>query len=439
MTVHRSRHAITTDLFLSPQFGPLQNGPEIVDSAGNLIWFAPVPRGYTAASFRVQFYRGQPVLTWWQGYTAAGVGVGQDMIYDNSYRPVAVVSAANGLNADLHEFQVTPRNTALVSAYYPVHWDARSVRGHGRQIVFDSVVQEIDIPTGLVLYQWDSLDHVPLTDSYQPVPAEGPKVGFRNPYDYFHIDSVQLDGDGNLLVAARNTWAAYKINHSTGAVIWTLGGRASSFRMRPNASFAFEHDVRAQGPRDKFLTMFDDGAGLPAVHSQSRGLELHLDFRHRTARLYRQWLHSPTLLSEFEGSIQQLSRLNELIGWGQQPYFSEYSPRGRTLLDGRFVSNTSSYRVYTSSWRATPAAPPAVAASPSGSRMTVCASWNGTTTVTAWTVLAGSTPDALRPVVQVHKSGFETAVVVPVAPYASVQAVGAGGHVLGTSPTISVG
>jgi hypothetical protein len=439
VTVRRTGQAIGTDIFLSPQFGPVQNGPEILDPNGNLVWFAPVPSGYTAANLRVQLYGGQPVLTWWQGYTAAGIGVGENEIYDSSYRPVTAVSAGNGLSADLHEFDITPQNTALISAYYPVHWDARSVGGRGNQIVFDSVVQVIDIPTGLVLFQWDSLDHVPLSVSYQPLPQEGPKVGFRNPYDYFHINAVQLDADGNLLISARNTWAAYKVDRRTGAVRWTLGGKASSFRMGPGASFAFEHDVRAQGPGDRFLTMFDDGAGQPAVHSQSRGLELRLDFRRRTARLYRQWGHSPPLLSEFEGSVQQLSHLNELIGWGQQPYFSEFSRRGRTLLDGRFVSNTASYRVYTGSWSATPAAPPAVAAVAAGGAMTVYASWDGATNVASWTVLTGSAPTGLAAAGGARKSGFETAIQVPLAAYVAVQAVDAGGRVLGISPTVSAG
>src|SRR5205085_10424335 len=124
--------------------------------------------GGVVANFRVQNYRNQPVLTWWQGYTNAGVGVGQDVIYDSSYRPVAVVQAGNGLRADLHEFTLTPGGTALLTAYLPVYWNASSVHGQKREIVLDSVVQEIDVATGLVLFQWDSLDHVSLNDSYQP-------------------------------------------------------------------------------------------------------------------------------------------------------------------------------------------------------------------------------------------------------------------------------
>ncbi len=132
---------------------------------------------------------------------------------NSSYQQVAVVHAANGLSADLHEFRLTPQGTALITAYYPVYWNGTDVHLNAKQVVLDSVVQEIDVKTGLLLFQWDSIDHVPLTDTYeQPVKSAGA------PYDYFHINSVQLQNDGNLLISARNTWAAYEVNHRSGAI-----------------------------------------------------------------------------------------------------------------------------------------------------------------------------------------------------------------------------
>jgi Arylsulfotransferase (ASST) len=168
------------DIFLPPQFGPVQDGPMIVDAGGHLVWFDRLHGNASAADFRVQTYRAQPVLTWWRGFVTAGVGVGEDVIMDRSYRTVAVVHAGNGLAADLHEFQLTGRGTALVTAYYPVYWDASAVHRSRREIVLDAVVQEIDIPTGLVLFQWDSLDHVPVTAAYAPPPKS-----VRSPFDYF--------------------------------------------------------------------------------------------------------------------------------------------------------------------------------------------------------------------------------------------------------------
>ena len=254
------------DIFITPQQGPTQNGAMILNGDGALIWFQPVKPPDTAADLRVQKYQGKPVLTWWQGYSGAGVGAGEDIIYDSSYRQVAVVKAGNGLTADLHEFRITPEGTALITAYYPVLWDASALHGAKQQVVLDSVVQEIDIKTGLVLYQWDSLDHVPLADTYETMPKSS-----QGPFDYFHVNSVQEQPNGDLLIGARNTWAAYDINHQTGAVVWTLGGRNSSYKLSSGAVFAFQHDVRLHTETDPTVTLFDDGGGPPRVHAESRG------------------------------------------------------------------------------------------------------------------------------------------------------------------------
>ena len=421
------------DVFVAPQYGPVQDGPEILGPYGGLIWFQRLTGDDSASDFRVQSYLGKPVLTWWQGYVDAGIGVGEDVIYSSSYQQIAAVHAANGLSADLHEFEITPQNTALITAYYPVYWDASSVHGSTRQVVLDTVVQEIDIPTGLVLFQWDSLDHVPLSDSHEPLP----KASTRNPYDYFHINSIDPDWDGNLVISARNTWAAYKVSAQTGATIWELGGKQSSFKLGSGASFAFQHDVRVQANNDLFVTMFDDGAGPPTVHSQSRGIKLILDLKHLTARLVAQHEHTPALLSNYEGNFQQLPNHDDLIGWGQQPDFSEYNPRGRLIFDGEFVAGTPSYRAYRFQWSATPQTPPALAATASRGSTYVYASWNGATNVSGWRVLAGPTPSGLRRIRSVSKTGFETAASFRGAgPYVAVQALDSKGRVLGTSQTV---
>jgi len=421
-------------IFLAPQYGPLQDGPEIIGPGGGLIWFHPIPPGIGMASdFTVQTYRGQRVLTWWQGYTDAGVGVGEDEIYDSSYRPVATVQAANGVHADLHEFRITPENTALITAYYPVKWDASSIGGPKQATVLDSIVQEIDIPTGLLLFEWDSLDHVPLSASYERLPS----LRTHNPYDYFHVNSVEEDHDGSLLISARNTWAVYKVSHQTGQIIWTLGGKGSSFKLGPGAAFAFQHDARVRASNDLFITLFDDGAGPPAIEHESRAIKLILDLRHMTARLVAQHRHG--LLANFEGEFQQLANFDDFVGWGQQPYFSEYDPHGRLIFDGRFVGANASYRAFRQRWNATPAAPPTIAYD-GGRTPTVYASWNGATNVSYWRVLGGASPTALRPLATTRKTWFETWVRLPSAPrYVVAQALDAHHHVLGTSAPAQAG
>ena len=430
----QSGDAAAGDIFLTPQQGPTQNGAMILGGDGQLVWFQPVPQGDMAADLRAQRYRGRPVLTWWQGYSGAGVGAGEDVIYDSSYRQLAVVHAGNGLTADLHEFRLTPQGTALLTAYYPVYWDASALHGASRQVVLDSVVQEIDIPTGLVLCQWDSLDHVPLVDTYATMPKTA-----GGPFDYFHTNSVQQQPNGDLLVSARNTWAAYDVDPHTGRIVWTLGGKDSSYKLGSGVAFAYQHDVRLHTEGDATVTLFDDGGGPPTVHAQSRGITVRLDDKAKTATLVSEDVHSPALVTKFEGNLQTLPGGDEFVGWGQQPYFTEFSQKGEMVFDGRFVGSNSSYRAYRFPWTGTPTGPPSVAASSAGGTTNVYVSWNGATRVVSWRVLAGASPDALQAVVTAAKRGFETQIQIAAEPYVAVQALDAAGRVLGTSTVVHDG
>jgi hypothetical protein len=246
------------DIFLAPQWGPVEDGPMILDPSGNLIWFNNMKghRGADSATdFRVQTFNRRPVLTWWEGTLIAGLGIGQDVIFDNTYRQIATVHAGNGLQADEHEFQLTPQGTALVTAAYPVYVDARSVHGSTRQLAVDMAVQEIDIPTGLVLFEWHSLGHVPVSDSFFK-PTKG------IPFDYFHVNSAAEMPDGSLLVSARNIRAIYDIDRASGGIVWTLGGKHSTFKLPKDAVFSFQHDARP-GPNGT-ITLFDN-EGTPAI------------------------------------------------------------------------------------------------------------------------------------------------------------------------------
>ncbi len=428
--IKRAPRRTRGDIFIAPQNGPYLNGPMIVDAGGGLVWFKRVPARDTVTDFRVQTYLGKPVLTWWQGLLGAGVGVGEDIISDASYRVIRTVRAANGLPADLHEFELTGHGSALVTAYYPVSVDASSVHGSKHEIVLDSVVQEIDIPTGLVLFQWDSLDHVPFAESQLPPPK---KRGA--PFDYFHVNSIQEQSDGNVLISARNTWAAYMVDIHSGAVLWRLGGKRSSFRISRNDSFAFQHDVRMRS--SSLVSIFDDGAGPPIIHRQSRGLQLRLNFAQKTATRTAQYEHGPPLLANFEGNVQQLPGGDSFVGWGQQPYFTQFDARGRQIFDGRFVDTNSSYRAFRFIWNAKPPGSPAVAAT-GGRHATAYASWNGSTNVAVWKALGGANPRQLRFLGAARRRGFETAIPIRAQRYVAMLAIDRFGHRLGSSATVRV-
>src|SRR5262249_47465352 len=150
--------------------------------------------------------------------------------------------------------------------------------------------------------------------------------------------------------------------------------------------------------------------------------------------------HSPALNTNFEGNAQTLSNGDVFVGWGQQPYFSEFNSAGKMVFDARFKSNTSSYRAYRMPWTGQPNTAPSIAAAPNNDGTTeVWASWNGATTVSSWQVLAGQGPGSLVPLQTARKGGFETAVAASTGmPYFEVQALDSGGHVLATSGGASV-
>ena len=274
LTVMRSETGASSDpIFIAPYNAPngAQAGAVIVDGLGQPIWENPL-EGKVTTNFRVQRYRASPVLTWWEGDIELGHGVGEYVIADAGYRTVRRVQALRGLRGDLHEFVITPQGTALVTSYIVTKADLRSVGGPRDGTIQDAVFQEIDLATGRLLIDWHSLEHIPYTESYAPVGAD---------WDYFHINSVDLDDDGNLLVSSRSAQTVYKIDRA-GHILWRLGGKRSDFAMAPGSSFAWQHDARRQP--DGTLTIFDNGA-TPAVETLSRGLILELDEQAMTATL----------------------------------------------------------------------------------------------------------------------------------------------------------
>ncbi|HEV7585705.1 MAG TPA: arylsulfotransferase family protein [Solirubrobacteraceae bacterium] len=427
--------AATGDEFVAPYTGPGQAGPMILDPAGGLLWFKPMRTHTSAANLRMQEYQQRPVLTWWQGVASVhGFGRGEDVIDDGSYTEIARVRAGNGYQADLHEFELTPRGTALITVYNPILCNLSSVGGPAYGAVTDGLIQELDIGTGLVEREWTSIDHVPLSDSYER--AGGSRLDW--PFDFFHVNSIDFERDGSMLTSARNTRALYAIDGHSGQIAWRIGGRHSSFAMGPGTGIAYQHDPRELP--DGTISVFDNGAS-PTVHSQSRGVILSVDLQHKSVTRVGQIVHTPPLLAESQGNMQALPNGDWFVGWGQVPQFSEFDAEGGLVFDATFPRGTQSYRSYRFPWTGTPAHSPSLSFQPAASGGgVVFSSWNGSTLVDSWMVLAGASPAALTRVAQVPRSGFETAIAVPAAtvgPYLAVEAIDAGGRALGVSSAVS--
>ncbi len=419
-------------IFAAPYAGVGQYGPMIFDNAGNLVWFQPLHGGTEAANLRVQSYEGKPVLTWWQGYIPSqGFGQGEEVIADSSYKQIMRFRAGNGLPADLHDFRITSNNTALLTSFDPVYCNLSSIGGPTDGAVTDSMFQELDLKTHLVRREWHPLDHVGLTRSYSS-PKPTSKV---LPFDFFHLNSVQVRHDGSLLLSARDTSALYVLNPATGQVAVQIGGKYGSLKRGKGTSTAFQHD--AEELPNGNISVFDNG-GSPRVHPQSRAIVVAVNPTAKTETLVSEYAHNKPLSADSQGNVQALEGGDMFVGWGAQPYFSEYTSTGKLVFDAHMPSKTQSYRGYRFQWSGTPTGSPAVAAGAGlKGTTTVYASWNGATTIASWRVLGGASSTGLTPVASAAKTGFETAVSVAGAPaYVAVQALDAAGNVLGTSPTI---
>jgi hypothetical protein len=415
-------------LFLAPSSGPGMRGSLIADDRGDPVYFRPAtPR--TVMDFRVGTLHGSPVLSWWEGRYVFGVGkVGDYVIADSSYREIARFSSARHRRPDFHEVLLTDAGTLLVTAYETRAADLTAVGGPSNGFVYGGVVQELAVPSGRLLWEWRSLDHVPITETVSD------QLG--SPFDYFHINAIEVDHEGNLLVSARNTSALYKVARRTGRILWRLGGKRSDFSMGKGTHFAFQHDARLhEGGRT--ISLFDNGPRDPGVRPESRAIVLAVDQRRRQVTLKRDIRHQRPLFAFATGSNQLLPNTHRLVTWGITGWFTEYDRHGEVCFDAHLPGNGQNYRVFRFPWAGKPQVPPAFKAYRHGAGAArFYASWNGATELAAWRLETGSRLGALRPG-EVHpKRGFETSFAIPPRTrYAAAVALDANGRPLARSRT----
>ncbi|MBA2534468.1 MAG: arylsulfotransferase family protein [Rubrobacter sp.] len=426
-------------IFVAPRGGEAgQGGTMILDNRGEAVWFHPVNnKKEFAMNFRAQQYRGRPVLTWHQHVIGGEEGY---KILDTSYREIARVQAGNSRRGDHHDFLITPQDTALITIYSSARRDLSPFGGPKDAMVTEGVLQELDIETGEVLLEWHSLDHVPVGETYTRLDQKN-----RPRFDYFHINSIDVDRDDNLLISARQTSAVYKIDRKSGEIIWRLNGKKSDFEMGPGTRFAYQHDARRQP--DGTITIFDNGTTVtkggerPKTVEESRGIMLELDEEKMAASLVREYTHPEPQFANAGGNVQVLPDGNVFIGWDPATEdFSEFSKDGELLFSAEFYPRDKSYRAFRFPWSGSPDDQPAAAAErTSEDEVEVYVGWNGATEVAAWEVLAGPNPDQLKPVESTPRDGFETVITVRTAePYVSVHAKDDSGEVLGTTKPVEL-
>jgi Arylsulfotransferase (ASST) len=406
------------------------SGVVITDNEGQIVWYHEVPAGLEATDFRAQTYLGKPVLTWWQGViNKAGTGRGTYEIYDSSYQEIATVKAGHGYDGDLHEFQLTPRGTAYITIYHEAAVDLRSVGGPRNGYAEDSIVQEIDVETGEVVFEWHSLDHVPLTESIQADREPAHHATKKRPLDYFHINSVADGPAGTILISGRNTSALYLLRRD-GSIVWRLGGKKSDFGPAAAVKFRYQHNARFHGPTE--ISLFDNGS-TPKEEPYTRPLVLRIDSATKTAKVVKTFVHPRQLSSPFEGNVQLLPDGGAFVGWGGIRKLTEFSPDGWVRFE-LTLPYGDSYRGYRLRWSGKAVDAPLVAVV--GDR--VYASWNGERGIARWQVLAGPDSRHLAVVASRPWSGLETPIGLETPPAAvAVRALDASGHVLGRSDTLT--
>jgi hypothetical protein len=406
-----------------------QYGLMMLSGSGQLLWYEPRPN--KPHDFKTITYRGKPALAYFQ--TQAGGGHYQ--LLDQHYRPLAQIRPGHGFRTNLHELQVTPRGTAYISADVPVHVPRLGT-------VIDFVVQEVDIATGDVLFQWRALDHVPPSDSYERRPGHG------RPWDFFHGNAIAapVDGHPTVIISSRNTSSLYGVDRGSGKTSWILGGKRDQFHLSRSAFFCAQHDAHRLPNGDVML--FDNGGtymhGEPHCPPHpARALTLSLDTPHHTAKVVRSISSAQLpgtrggLFPGWVGSARMESNGDTLIDWGPPNRVTAVTPDGRLGLLLRVQRWT--YRAMPGDWTGLPDGAPAIAAQRHGGVVQLWASWNGATEIRRWQVLVGDTPSSLAPLARpVAFRDLETHIAAQTdARFVAVRALDANGASLGESRAVA--
>lgn len=341
MTVVTSKPGVTPgQIFYTYTREAGGGGLAIATASGDVAW-SQTSDTVRFQNFQRQTYKGQHVYTWWQGAggpEAGGTGLGTGVISELYSRDeVARVEKSGDFEPDGHEFRLTRRGTALITSYLTVPHDLTPVGGPADGEVLNSYAEEVDIATGKVLFRWSALKHVPMVESYIPPPAD-------RAYDYFHINSISIAPDGNLLISGRQTCTLYKVHRQTGKVIWRLGGKRSDFTFPEADRFSYQHNAVFEDPGT--IRLFDNGANgsenEPNQHA-TRVAWVKLDHAAKSAALADS-MSIPGLQADAMGNAQRLPGGNVFVNWGAAARISEFTPDGELVFDANLP--TTAYRAF---------------------------------------------------------------------------------------------
>ncbi|EYE92847.1 arylsulfotransferase family protein [Aspergillus ruber CBS 135680] len=368
-------------------------GPMIIDSDGHLVW-TNIGYGNTHAvgvyEFKGHRYLGFGV----EDNGLKGFGDGVYYLLDSSYEKAYTIKGANGFPVGLREFHITRDETAVIATYKIKTADLRFVGGPQDGRIYDSIVQEINIETGKLLFQWRASEHVDITQVPRTLDTEaGTYVDHQGQqaWDFFRINSIDKDSKGNFLVSSSSTNTLSYIDGRTKKILWNLGGQNNSFNdLSGGIATQFSGQHHARFHNDNTITLFDNNANT--VNGPSQGLYLTLDYDQMTVSLLHTYAPPTDLNSSSGGSLQLLPTGNILQSYGQIPAWTEFSINGDILCHVHFGAAVSfnsskvfSDRIAKGPWTGLPKTSPDIALY--GYEAAV--SWNGATTVTTY-ILEGT-------------------------------------------------
>lgn len=404
-------------------------GAVILDSTGELVW-RQTGSEIDQNDVRPQMYRGERFLTFQMDGPNGNKSQGHWYMMDQSYTIRYRVRPHEFPHADMHEFQITSDDTAVVITTVPIPYDLRSVGGPEHGWLDNCYFQELDLETGELLFQWSSIDHFAPNTTMEPQDncLIDPRARFAgcgdekdSAFDYFHLNSVEKDSQGNYLISARNIWGISYINGTNGDVLWTLGGgEVNDFKDLSDGAgldFSWQHFARwvEEGKRISFFDNHYHRVGDPA--GESAGRVIDVDIPNRTVKLQKAYTHPHHIRAESQGNIQHLDNGNYMVGWGSSGAFTEFAAGGELLCDANYgaeaffeFSPVSSYRVFRGQWTGRPRYPPSVALDSGRAYV----SWNGATEVAKWQVeIKNENSQSVQVIAQVFKDGFETVINLP--------------------------
>jgi hypothetical protein len=312
----------------------------ILDAQGYLLWYLP-QNARNLINFK--YHPEQEIYTY--GKSTAGPLSLRNHVLDKHFQPLDSFATVQGVEPDAHDFLPTSNQTYLVAGAKDSIMDLSAFLFNGTPgspttHAIGFVVQEFDEDHNL-LFSWNSNDFIHPTEAY----------GFygynANNFDYCHGNTIEEDTDGHLLLSFRHLNAVYKIHRQTGAVLWKLGGKSSSFTFTNDLGFSGQHDIRRL-PNGN-IALFDNANTSPPPRI-SRAVEYALDTLTWTATKVWEYRYQPGFFSPAMGGHQTTETRQHLLSYGlifrPHPSFVLTNDAGALLATAFFRDSVMSYRVH---------------------------------------------------------------------------------------------